>query len=31
MVAPHLLQSARFDEIERLTHEAVMTAGEVRA
>lgn len=30
MVAPHLLESGRFDEIERLTREAVMAASEVR-
>jgi 2-dehydro-3-deoxyphosphogluconate aldolase/(4S)-4-hydroxy-2-oxoglutarate aldolase len=30
MVAPSLLEIGRFDEIRRLTREAVMTAREVR-
>ena len=30
MVAPHLLRAGHFDEIERLTRDAVMTAVEVR-
>jgi hypothetical protein len=30
MVAPGLLQSGRYDEIQRLTQEAVRTAIEVR-
>jgi hypothetical protein len=30
MVAPHLIEAGRFDEIERLTRDAVSTALEAR-